>query len=73
MSTPQAATGPAVTVPVAAIQDVIATLEGTSCSFWACDGPDEPFVSMKTCNICSTVQDLRQLIGLPAGGEGRES
>jgi hypothetical protein len=29
------------------------------CAFWACDGPDAPFVSMKTCRVCSTIQLLR--------------
>lgn len=29
------------------------------CTFWACDGPDEPFVLMKTCSKCQEIQENR--------------
>jgi len=33
-----------------------------ACCFWACPGPDARFVSMATCNVCATIQDLRHLL-----------
>lgn len=51
----------------AAVREAIATLQHTECCFWACDGPDEPFVSMKTCNICATIQDLRTALAASRG------
>jgi hypothetical protein len=34
---------------------------GGACIFFACPGPDEPFVNMATCCVCAAVQDLRLL------------
>ena len=44
------------------IADAIETLESTGCVFWACEGPDVPFEGMKTCKVCSTIQDLREAV-----------
>ncbi|MGI5414293.1 hypothetical protein [Actinomadura luteofluorescens] len=55
------------------IRKVIADLEITPCSFWACDGPDKPFVSMKTCRVCSSVQELRKLLAALDGTEAVKS
>lgn len=44
------------------IQQAIDTLEGIGCTFWACQGPDVPFVQMETCTICAGIQDLRKLL-----------
>jgi len=32
------------------------------CTFWACEGPDEPPVYMKTCSKCRGQQLVRQAI-----------
>lgn len=37
----------------------IKALETASCQFWACDGPEAPVVAMKTCNVCASIQELR--------------
>ena len=37
-------------------------LQQAPCIFWACDGPDKPFVNMKTCRVCAAVQDLRKVL-----------
>ncbi len=41
------------------IADELANLP---CVFWACEGPDAPFKSMRTCSLCASVQDLRTVI-----------
>ena len=33
-----------------------------SCAFFACPGPDKPFVSMATCYVCNTTQILRRAL-----------
>ena len=43
------------------LNKVINALEHTKCDFWACDGPDKPFIHMKTCNTCYALQCLRRL------------
>lgn len=54
------------TGPIQLLRNALETLERVPCQFWACDGPDEPFVSMKTCYVCAQIQDLRK--GLAAHG-----
>jgi hypothetical protein len=44
------------------IREIIKDLKKCDCSFWACDGPDKPYVSMKTCLICVSIKELRTLI-----------
>lgn len=44
------------------LKNAIETLKNVSCSFWACEGPDVPFVHMKTCSLCQTTQDLMKLV-----------
>lgn len=44
------------------LREILDALEGSPCSFWACDGPDAELVPMKTCNICWAVNDLRELV-----------
>ena len=45
------------------IEEAIENLTHTdACCFWACPGPDGRFVSMATCRVCATVQDLRHLL-----------
>jgi hypothetical protein len=34
----------------------------SACCFQFCPGPDARFVSMATCKVCATVQDLRHLL-----------
>ena len=55
------------------IRKVIADLEITPCSFWACDGPDKPFVSMKTCRVCFSIQELRKLLATLHGTKAVQS
>lgn len=42
-----------------AVRDVLESLKGSPCSFWACPGPDEPFTPMATCNVCAPQIELR--------------
>lgn len=54
----------------AVMRGTLAALEDSACTFWACDGPDAPFVSMKTCSNCAEVQLLRAaLYDQPEGGD----
>lgn len=32
-----------------------------ACTFWACPGPNQPFVNMATCRVCSAIKDLRKI------------
>lgn len=34
----------------------------TSCGFFACPGPDKPYVGMATCHVCRTTQLLRRAL-----------
>lgn len=34
----------------------------TSCGFFACRGPDAPYVPMLTCAVCRTTQLLRRAL-----------
>jgi hypothetical protein len=51
-----------------AVRDLREALEAsesaasTSCGFFACQGPDEPFEDMITCHVCRTTQLLRQAL-----------
>lgn len=38
---------------------ILPELEGR-CEYWACEGPDKPFVPMMTCYVCGTVMELRE-------------
>lgn len=51
-----------VTVPLRVLSELLEDLEGVPCSFFACQGPDEPFEPMATCRPCTAVQDLRKII-----------
>lgn len=42
-----------------AVKAALEEMEKMPCTFWACEGPDAPFVQMMTCSLCGTVQDLR--------------
>jgi hypothetical protein len=45
------------------IEEAIANLGNpNACCFRFCPGPDARFVSMATCRVCATVQDLRHLL-----------
>ena len=45
-----------------ALKAAIETIERCGCQFFACDGPDKPFVDMATCHACATIQDFRKLL-----------
>jgi hypothetical protein len=51
-----------------AVRDLREALEAsesassTSCGFFACPGPDEPFAGMMTCHVCRTTQLLRRAL-----------
>lgn len=40
----------------------MAEKDQAGCAFWACEGPDEKPVGMKTCHHCWSVWDARQLL-----------
>jgi hypothetical protein len=42
--------------------DAAESASSTSCGFFACPGPDKPFVGMETCSVCRTVQLLRRAV-----------
>lgn len=46
------------------LESVLDVLEHSNCIFWACEGPDVPYAHMKTCSVCSSIQDLRVVIKL---------
>jgi hypothetical protein len=46
----------------AALQEIQETLEAMDCTFFACPGPDAPFVDMATCSRCYILQKTRQTI-----------
>lgn len=37
----------------------VSFLQHIPCTFWACDGPTSPFETMKTCQVCALIQDIR--------------
>lgn len=41
------------------LREWIRDLKAMPCSFWACDGPDKPFVHMATCRKCQLIMDMR--------------
>ncbi len=45
-------------VPDEDVAAAIETLRTVPCTFWACQGPDEPFEHMVTCSLCQTIQDM---------------
>ena len=49
------------------------TLLKCGCQFWACDGPDAPFESMKTCICCAGVQNIRAILAVPNDIKEQES
>jgi hypothetical protein len=44
------------------IRNALEDLATVPCCFWACDGPDAGFQHMKTCNVCSVIIELRELV-----------
>lgn len=44
------------------LESVLNTLGYVPCQFWACDGPDEPFVDMCTCVRCAQIQETRAML-----------
>lgn len=46
------------------LDDLMKCLESIDCQFKMCDGPDAPFVAMKTCHRCYAVQQLRSMINM---------
>lgn len=46
------------------LDNALETLKRTPCTFWACPGWDKPFEHMKTCSLCSTIQELQQEIDI---------
>lgn len=45
-----------------ALEKTLETLECMPCRFFACDGPDEPFVDMSTCYVCALQIELKELV-----------
>lgn len=45
------------------LNDIIKSLDG-QCAFGMCDGPDKPFVSMKTCRVCYSIQVAKTTLGI---------
>lgn len=41
------------------LREWASSLKNAPCGFWACDGPDKPFVWMATCSKCQVVMDIR--------------
>jgi hypothetical protein len=35
---------------------------GAACNFFACPGPDAPFVGMATCHYCYATQQVREIL-----------
>jgi len=58
----------AVTADRTAVSQLLEALETSedasnlSCGFFACPGPDKPFVHMATCHVCRTTQLLRRAL-----------
>lgn len=46
------------------LEHVLESITYMPCVFWACDGPDVPFVDMATCALCRTIQDIRERLEL---------
>jgi len=46
----------------AALKDALTSLERAECQFFACDGPDAPFVDMKTCHRCHAIMQIREVL-----------
>lgn len=44
---------------LAALREGMQGLHDAECTFWACDGPDEPYTHMKTCRPHAAFQDMR--------------
>jgi hypothetical protein len=44
------------------LKDTLETLQRIDCQFWACPGPDKPFVDMQTCIRCSVIQEIKEVI-----------
>jgi hypothetical protein len=44
----------------ARLRDWIRTLKAMECTFWACEGPDKPFVHMMTCTKCQLIKEMRE-------------
>lgn len=38
--------------------EALKALRNAECIFWACPGPDEPFVGMATCWVCIAIKAL---------------
>ena len=51
-----------VNVPRESLATLDDDLDG-ACTFWACPGPDAPYVHMATCRVCAARQDIRRLLG----------
>lgn len=41
---------------------VLHTLDNVGCTFWACEGPDVPYVPMGTCSVCQCIKDIRDFM-----------
>lgn len=44
------------------LANILETFERVGCSFFACEGPDAPFVDMQTCHVCQQVKEIREFI-----------
>jgi hypothetical protein len=42
-----------------AARKILEILDGPTCQFWACPGPEAPFEPMVTCRACAATQALR--------------
>lgn len=42
-------------------EEIFDCLLKIGCQFWACEGPDSPYESMKTCHRCFLIQKLKQM------------
>jgi hypothetical protein len=50
------------------LQEALDCIDGSECTFFACPGPDVPFLPMATCRPCRTTQLLRRAcarLGIP--------
>jgi hypothetical protein len=60
-------------IAAALARELLEDLDAQVCAFWACDGPDEEPVNMKTCQVCSTIYRLRQIVARAAELRGGDT
>jgi hypothetical protein len=46
----------------AGLADILANLQGTPCSFWACPGVTGELVPMATCTVCAAQMEITALL-----------